>query len=436
MKKWIVVLLLVCFIIGSGFAGGSRETKETTSKRVVTTATRSTYANEVWYKSMNEAFTAETGIDVVVEATPGTGDDHVTKVNIDLLSGGTIDVIETLGPRDFGSRVDAGFFLPLNDQLAKRGIDVENIWGKYIEYRADDKYYALPYKQEIFCVFYNKKVFDEANVAYPRSPWTWDDYVMIAQEITKNSKGKSYGSYMNMDTPWLYMVASQKGIPFYKEDGTCNFDHPEFAKALQWYKKLGNELKIQMGAKELKAAGAEWNYYATVDNLGMFLQGNWYTRLLNSQEDYPKDWQYGVVAIPTSGTKESNNNFNSMGYISVNKNAKNLDTAIEYTVWRAKNQWKFEGGIPALINLSDAEQNMIFEATANASNGSITTKNLYNALIDNGMGVLPTDIIGSTGAEYNNILKEEAELYLMDQQSLEVTINNICKRVNEAIKNL
>ena len=301
MKKRIIVILLSCFIIGSVFAGGSQESKGAAKRRIVTTATRSTYANEVWYKAMNDAFTAETGIEVVVEATADTGDDdHVIKVNIDLLAGGTIDVVETIGPRYYFARVDAGFFLPLNDELAKRGIDVEQIWGKYIEYRSDGKFYALPYKQEIFCTFFNKKVFDEANVAYPKSPWTWDDFVATALAITKNSNGKAYGAFMNLDIPWLYMLASQKGVPFYKEDGSCNFDHPEFAKALEWYKTLGNDLKVMMGAKEMKAAGVEWNYYATVDNIGMFVQGNWYTRLLNSQEDYPKDWQYGVVATPTS----------------------------------------------------------------------------------------------------------------------------------------
>ncbi|WP_320129730.1 extracellular solute-binding protein [uncultured Sphaerochaeta sp.] len=434
-RKVLLICMLGIGLLSSVFAGGAQETKAQNAEKVVTTATRSTYANEKWYNDMNAAFTAETGIKVQVEATPGTGDDHVTKVNIDLLAGGTVDVIETLGPRDYGARLDAGFFMPLGKALSDRGIDVKSIWGKYIEYQKDGSFYALPYKQEIFCIFYNKKVFDQAGVAYPKAPWTWDDYVRIAQEITTASDGKAYGSFMNLDTPWLYMVASQKGIPFYKEDGSCNFDNPEFAKSLKWYKMLGNDLKVQMGVKELKASGAEWNYYATVDNLGMFLQGNWYTRLLNSQEDYPKDWKYGIVAVPTSGTAESMNNFNSMGYISINKNAIHLDTALTYAVWRAENQWKFESGIPALVNLSAEEQDQIFKATADASNQSITTDDLYVALIDNGLNVIPSDICGSVGAEYNNILKQEAELYLMDQQSLEVTIKNICSRVNEAIKN-
>ncbi len=436
-KRIVLTMVLASLLITSAFAAGSKEQKATTDqKRVVTTATRSTYVNEVWYQKMNADFTAQTGIEVQVEATPGTGDDHTSKVNIDLLAGGTTDVIETLGPRDYGARLDAGFFMPLTDVMASHNVDVKGTWGKYIEYQGDGDFYALPYKQEIYCLFYNKQVFDDANVAYPTAPWTWADYEKIATEITANTNGKDYGSFMNLDTPWYFIVASQQGIPFYKADGTCNFDDPAFASALAWYKKLGNDLKVQMSITELKADGAEWNYYATKDNLGMFVQGNWYTRLLNSQEDYPKDWQYGIVAMPTSGTEESANTFTSMGYVSINKNAAHVDEAVEYATWRAENQWKYEGGIPALVNLTAEQQDQIFEATANASNGSITTDDLYNALINNGLGVLSSDITGSVGAEYNSIIKEETELYLMDQQTLDVTIANICKRVNDAIANL
>lgn len=435
IKRHVLVFVLGIGLFSSLFAGGAQE-KVATEEKVVTTATRSTYANEKWYTDMNNAFTAETGIKVQVEATPGTGDDHVTKVNIDLLAGGTIDVIETLGPRDYSARRDAGFFASLNKLLKQKGVDETSIWGKYIEYSNDGSFYALPYKQEIYCVLYNKNVFDQAGLAYPKAPWTWDDYVRIAQQVTTASNGKNYGSFMNLDTPWLYILASQQGIPFYKEDGSCNFDHPEFAKALTWYKSLGNDLKVQMTAKEIRAAGVEWNYYATVDNQGMFFQGNWFTRLLNSQVDYPKNWKYGIVAPPTSGTAISNNNLNSMGYISINKNAAHKKEALEYALWRSTHQWKFEGGIPALVNLSTAEQAQIFEATAKASDGSITTDDLYNALIDNGMGVIPSDIVGLVGAEYNNILKEEAELYLLNQQTLEVTVKNVCDRVNEALKNV
>jgi ABC-type glycerol-3-phosphate transport system substrate-binding protein len=59
---------------------------------------------------------------------------------------------------------------------------------------------------------------------------------------------------------------------------------------------------------------------------------------LNSQTDYPKDWNYGIVAVPTGSTEDTKNNFVSMGYLSVNKNAAHKEEAIEYMAWRAQNE--------------------------------------------------------------------------------------------------
>lgn len=404
------------------------------SAETVTTVTRSTYANQKWYLQMNADFTKETGIQVQVDATPGTDDDHTLKVNVDLLAGGNTDVIETLGPRDYLSRVDAGFFMPLNDVLAKKNVNVKGIWGKYIQTESDGKFYSLPYKQEIFAVFYNKSLFDKYGVAYPKAPWTWKDYEATAAELTKKSAGKAYGSFMQFDTPYLFIRAAQKKVPFYKADGTSNFDDPAFAEDLKWYKSLADQSKIQMGVKALKAKNVSWDYYATQSNLGMFLQGNWYTRLLNSQSDYPKDWKYGIVATPSGTDASGKNNFTSMGYLSINKNAAHVNAAVTYTVWRAQNQWKYEGGIPALVNLTPEQNKAVFEGTAKASGGSITVGDLQKSLIDTGLGVVSSDISGVACAEYNQIIKEEAELYCYGNQDLPTTIKNIVTKTNAAIK--
>lgn len=433
--KRIISACLLSLALPMLFATGTTEKVQETKERVVTTVCRSTYATQEWYQQMNADFTAETGINVEVEPTPGTGDDNVLKINVDLLAGGDIDVVSTLGPRNFQARIDAGFFLPLDEELSKRNIDVANIWGKYAQKQSDGNIYALPYKQEIFCLFYNKNVFDNAGVAYPTAPWTWDDYEATCKAIQENSSDDVYGAFSQFDNPWLYMMAAQKGVPFYKADGTSNFDDPAFAEALKWYKSMSDDKGYQMGIKELKAKGVEWDYYATQDNLGMFIQGNWFTRLLNSQNDYPKDWNYGMVALPSGTSDNSKNNFVAMGYLSVNKNAAHLDEAIEYLTWRAQNQWKYEGGIPALVNLTEEENASVFQTTADASNGSITAEDLNKALVNNGLGIVQSDIIGTACFEYSNIIKEEMENYCYGSQSLDKTINNIVARTNEAISN-
>lgn len=433
MKKALITLLLLTIAVATVFASGSKEAKQET--RVVTTVCRASYVNEEWFNSMNAAFEAETGIHVDVQPTPGNDADHDAKLNIDLLAGSTIDVIPSLGPKFYYNRADAGYFVALDDLIASKGTDATKIWGSYLPYSDDGHYYAVPYKQEVYCVFYNKALFDKAGVPYPQGPWTWDEYVETAKKVTNLSEG-IYGSYMNIENPWFILSAKQKNIPLYKEDGTCNFDAPEFRESIEWYKSLGNDLKVQMPVDEVVNENASWNYYAMAgDHLALFVQGNWFTRLLNSQTDYPKDWDYGVAPTPSAG-EDGNNNFVSMGYYSINKNAEHPEEALEYLLWLGQNQWKYEGQIPALASLTAEEQNQVFSAIADASHGQVTVSDLYENFMNTGMGVAQSDIIGPAADEYNRIVNDEVAAYCMDLQDIDTTISKICSRVNEAIKNV
>jgi ABC-type sugar transport system, periplasmic component len=433
MKKSFLVLLAAVLLSSLVFAGGASEKPAQASEKVVTTVCRASYANEEWYNKMNADFEKETGIRVDVQPTPGNDEDHVTKVNVDLLAGGNIDVIPTLGPKTYQSRVEAGFFAPLADVAKAHGLDVKAIWGGNVPYEADGNYYAFPTKQELYCVFYNKAIFDAAGVPYPQGPWTWDEYVETAKKLTDPKKG-IYGSFMNADNPWQYLPARQSDEPLYKEDGTCNFDTPEFRAAVKWYYDLGNTLKVQPSVAELKAENASWNYYALAgDHLAMFPQGNWFTRLLNSQSDYPKDWDYGVAPLPAN--EGGKNNLVSLGYVSVNKNAAHPEEAAIYAIWLGQNQWKYEGGIPALATLTEEQQNQVFSGIAEASHGQVTVSELYENMINTGLAATPGDIVGTAAEEYNTIVREELQAYCMDLQSLDKTMANITSRANEAIAN-
>ena len=437
MKKLISLLLVVSLVCSALFAGGTQESASAkkSDTRTVTVVCRASYVNETWFKEMNAAFEAETGIHVDVQPTPGNDADHDAKVNIDLLAGSSIDVVPSLGPKFYYDRADAGYFAALDELVAKKGVDAKAVWGNYLPYSDDGHFYAVPYKQEVYCVFYKKALFDKAGVAYPEGPWTWDDYVETARKVTDKANG-IYGSFMNAENPWTIIQAKQRNIPLYKEDGTCNFDDPAFAEAIKWYKELGDE-GIQLPVSEIKNENVSWNYYAMAgDHLAMFVQGNWFTRLLNSQTDYPKDWDYGVAPTPRCSSEDGNNNFVSMGYYSVNKNAAHPDEALEYVLWLGQNQWKYEGQIPALASLSAEEQNKVFSSIADASHGQVTVDDLYQNFMNTGMGVAQSDIIGTAADEYNRIANAEIEAYCLNLQSLETTIKNIVSRVNEAIANV
>ena len=413
------------------FARGGSESS-VSDQRIVTTVCRASYATEVWYNEMNKAFEEETGIHVVVQPTPGNDADHDAKINIDLTAGSKIDVIPSLGPKYYQTRVEAGFFMPLRDLVEAKGIDAEKQYGVNLPVEDDGDYYSLPFKVEAYCVFYNKDLFDRAGIPYPDGAWTWEDYKNTAIALTDSSAG-IYGSFMNAENPWYIISAVQMGDPLYTEDGMCNFDTPARREAIEWYYELSNVIGCQMPVSEIHNENVSWNYYAIAgDRLAMFAQGNWFTRLLNSQEDYPRNWRYGIAVTPAN--PGYNNNIVSAAYNSINVNAEHVEEALEYVIWLAENQWRFEGGIPAYAEMTDEDRQIAFGAIAEASNGQITIDDLYSTLVNNDMGAVQSDIIGVASDEYNRIANEELTMYFLDLQSLDVAMDNITRRVNEAIR--
>ena len=431
MKKLIVVLLTAVVLVSVAFASGASEA--TSKERVVTLSVRPDYMSEGWLTSLVADFEKDTGIKVQLESTPGIDDEYDNKILIDLLGGSKVDVLLSLGDQDAIEYPLAGLLLPLKDEVAKRGYDVQKIWGDYVVYSDDGEIYTLPCKQEIMCVCYNRDIFDAAGVAYPDSSWTWDDYIAIAQKLTDPSKN-IWGSYMPVDNPYLNMIAKQMDIDFYTADGKSNYASPEFAEALQWFYDLSNKYHIQMTADEMKAEGCSWNYFAVTDNIGMYAVGSWFTRLLNSPEDYPRTWRYGIINLPSAGAK-GENSLGSMGFSGVNANAAHKEEAIELAIWLALNQYKYEDGIPARRDLTEDQLLAVFQATADGSNGQITAEEMKNVAFS-GLGLKCTEVLGKGSAEYSEIIIEEAERFCFNQQDLNKTIERIVTRVNESLASI
>ena len=84
--------------------------------------------------------------------------------------------------------------------------------------------------------------------------------------------------------------------------------------------------------------------------------------------------------------------------------------------------------------MTEEQQQLAFGAIAEASHGQVTVDDLYQNLINTGLGSVSSDIVGTAASEYYNIVKEELSSYNMDLQTIDSAISNIVRRVNEAIE--
>jgi|GEM_PF-2346127 len=79
---------------------------------------------------------------------------------------------------------------PLDTMFA--GATAQYRWanGDFAAGAPGGNYYGLPSDAQSYIFAYNKKMFDDAGVAYPTDDWTWDDMVIAAQKITKADQNK------------------------------------------------------------------------------------------------------------------------------------------------------------------------------------------------------------------------------------------------------
>lgn len=412
----------------SNAEGGQSPSNETKKNVTIKVFMDSKSLENVNEKKLLEDFKAETGISVEPVILPP--DDKYKKIDIAMTTGDKTDVIGIDNPIVQSKYESNGWLLPLDDLVKELNYDVDTIHGKYIS-RHDGKLYTIPVMASSWAVFYNKKVFDDAGVPYPKGPWTWEQYIETAKKLTNKDKG-IYGSYMLDYDNYMYMIARQNDVPGYKADGTSNYDDPAFKASLQFFGDLGNKEKIQPSWLEFKTKKLAWDGFAS-GNYGMHVIGSWYTGVFTDKKNYPLDWKWGITQMPTDG--KGNNNFGVAGGMAVNKNAAHPKEALQFIQFQAMNRYKYTSQLPARVDLSADDLKVVFQSISDSTGGDVTVEDLTSALVDNGLGFVQEKLVGAASEEYSKIILEESEKYLVGQQSIDATVAAIKKRADKAIQN-
>ena len=110
-----------------------------------------------------------------VTAQQVSNKEYYTKLQTTLVTNTGPDIMWMDGP-DFPSFQTKGFLLPLNDYIKRDSFDMNNYPKSLVDlYSLDGNTYGMPKDFDTIGLYYNKKMFDAKNVAYPNENWTWDD---------------------------------------------------------------------------------------------------------------------------------------------------------------------------------------------------------------------------------------------------------------------
>ncbi|MBV9392105.1 MAG: extracellular solute-binding protein [Verrucomicrobia bacterium] len=158
--------------------------------------------------------------------------------------------------------------------------------------KVNGKTYYLTREFNNMCIHYNTKMFADAGIDQPKKDWTWDDFLAVAQKLTKGESGnKTFGfgvPFFNFGLqPWFLTNSTSPLSPDWSKS---NLDDPRVLESVKFIHSLINEHKVSPSV-----AGADFSNGAAMlagGRLAMTGGGHWLlgTYLSNNFKDI--DVQY------------------------------------------------------------------------------------------------------------------------------------------------
>ena len=166
-------------------------------------------------------------------------------------------------------------------------------------FRFNDMLTCLPQNISSLVVYYNKDMFQEAGVAFPKEGWKWDDMVAAAKKLTKDSNGdgKPEVHGLGIEASLIRVapfVWSNGGELVDNEENPTHFtlDTPEAQVALERLLQLHVTDKVTPGDEEVEAEDDETRFQN--GRMAMVLSSRRATPTFRTIQKF--DWD--VAALP------------------------------------------------------------------------------------------------------------------------------------------
>jgi multiple sugar transport system substrate-binding protein len=154
---------------------------------------------------------------ITVKVDVSDWDTYWDKLKTGIAGGNAPDVFAMDGPLfpDYQSR---DVLLDLKPFIDRDGYDLTQLADQAVaDFTTPDGQFGLPRDLNVIALFYNKKLFDAAGVAYPDESWDWAKLVEVGKQLTvKDAAGKvsQWGFYTessDMENYWSSLVWQNGG---------------------------------------------------------------------------------------------------------------------------------------------------------------------------------------------------------------------------------
>ncbi|BCW20772.1 ABC transporter substrate-binding protein [Pseudarthrobacter enclensis] len=423
MKRTTLAAIALAVTAGLGLSGcagaaGPAEPQAQDGKTRLTVSVWN-YEGTPEFKALFDSYEAANP-DIDIEPVDILADDYPQKVTTMLAGGDTTDVLTMKNVIDYARYANNGQLQEINgvvdtvgkDNLA--GLDAFDINGKY---------YAAPYRQDFWLLYYNKDLLKAAGVENP-ADLTWDEYTALAKKLTTEANGKKvYGTYHHI---WRSVVqaiaAAQNGAD--QNSGDYGFFEDQYNTAL--------DLQKSGATLDFGTAKSQKTSYRTMFETGqaaMMPMGTWYIAgILQAKKDGKSTVDWGLAPMPQKNDDGKVTTFGSPTAFAVNKNASHSEEARKFIEWAAG-----EEGAKAIskIGVVPALQNDAITAEYFKLDGMPTDELSKKAFTPDTVALeMP---VSDKSAATDKVLNQEHDLIMVGERSVADGIAEMGKRVKSEV---
>lgn len=264
-------------------------------------------------------------IEVTAENTPFA--DYLQKYTTQAAGGSLPDIMycQFAWAQQF---ITQRLFQPLDDYIAQQpdfNLD-DFVPPSLVSYRGEDGLYGIPYDEGPGMLYFNRDLFDAAELSYPDDTWTLDTVKESALKLTSGEGAtKTYGLGA-LPSPGSATLAPSYLVPFgaayvnEPDETACLLTEPAAVQAMQWWDELR-----QAGAAPTPddLRNVAWPAFQ-FGNIGMFLEGTWATPPIRENAKF--GWE---MALWPKGP-EGHATFSAGSAYTITTGAKNADAAWIY----------------------------------------------------------------------------------------------------------
>ncbi|MEU6011598.1 extracellular solute-binding protein [Streptomyces sp. NPDC047453] len=414
--KVLTAAIALALLTAGCSSGGSSDTTAD-GKKVLRIALWN-YDQTPEFKALIDGFKAKYP-DIEVRPVDILSDDYSEKVTTMLAGGDTTDVLTMKTLTDYARFGTRGQLQSVTDEVGK--LDKAN-YGGLDAYDMNGEYYALPYRQDFYVLYYNKALLKDS--AADLSKLTWSDYAALAKRQTKgNGASKVYGTYHHT---WRSLVqaiaAAQTGgdllggdYGFFKDQYTMTLDLQKSGATMPW--ATANSQKVT------------YKTMFTTDKTAMMPMGTWFAAVLLQEKaagTFKDDW--GMAPLPQITADGKATTFGAPTAFAINKKAKNSDAARKFLTFASGPEG---AAAVAKIGITPSYTDEAIMNTYFSAQGMPTDDLTKKAMRPDTVKLeMP---ISEKSSDVDTILTEEHELVMTGEKSLDQGIKEMNSRVKSEV---